>query len=454
VGVQGALRRDPEAYRWPNERIDDDAIGGRAFGTSEAKDVFAEALPIVDKLESLVTEAISTVGRERHVARGHLLALDGIRGLAILMVIGSHAFESNYETRGPIINALGRMLYYGLFGVDLFFVLSGFLITGILFDSLNDDGYFRKFYARRALRIFPLYYGVLAVCLLLTYPLHLHWGDMGWLLLVYLQNLHPMQIMQFSPGASIGLYHFWSLAVEEQFYLIWPSVVFLVRGKRKLMVTMLVASGVSLLLRLGLLLAGASAFAMHVTMVCRADSLMLGGALAILYRSSRWTQVRDFAPWGCLSAAAVTVASILWLRPFLASYPLYSALWGNGLSYTVLALGFACLIAWSLQEGTACSWIFQRGWLRFLGKYSYGLYVLHVLVLSELALPLRKMLLGATHSKAFAVLGAGLMCIGISIVAAYASYHLYEKHFLKLKHRFDYSRRALNHGSPDDAFTR
>ncbi len=131
------------------------------------------------------------------------------------MVILSHAFKSNYETQGPLINFVGQVLYYGYFGVDLFFVLSGFLITGILYDSRQDDGYFRKFYARRALRILPLYYGVLIVCLLLTHPLHLHWGDMGWLLMLYLQNLHPMKIMDFSPGAGIGLYHFWSLAVEE-----------------------------------------------------------------------------------------------------------------------------------------------------------------------------------------------------------------------------------------------
>jgi len=391
---------------------------------------------------------------DRHIARGHLLALDGIRGLAILMVIGSHAFESNYATRGPWLYAVGRLLYYGLFGVDLFFVLSGFLITGILFDSLGDDGYFRKFYARRTLRIFPLYYGVLAVCFLLTRPLHLHWGSMGWLLVFYLQNLHPKEIMSFSPGDYIQLYHFWSLAVEEQFYLIWPAVVFLVRGKRRLMVTMVAGSGAALLLRLGLLAAGASGFVVHVTMVCRADSLLLGGALALLYRSKRWAQVQKVAPWGFLGAAVITVASIEWLKPILAPYPLYSVLWGNGLSYSVLAIGFAWLIAWSLEAGTGCAWIFEQRWLRFLGKYSYGLYVLHVMVLTALAVPLREALVGATHNKVVGVVGSGLICIALSIVAAYASYHLYEKRFLQMKHRFDYSRKALNHGSPDDAFTR
>jgi peptidoglycan/LPS O-acetylase OafA/YrhL len=77
--------------------------------------------------------------------QGHLLALDGIRGLAILMVVCSHVFESNYHSGGVLTRFVGTVFYYGYFGVDLFFVLSGFLITGILVDSLQDEGYFRKF---------------------------------------------------------------------------------------------------------------------------------------------------------------------------------------------------------------------------------------------------------------------------------------------------------------------
>jgi peptidoglycan/LPS O-acetylase OafA/YrhL len=89
-----------------------------------------------------------------------------------------------------------------------------------------------------------------------------------------------------------------------------------------------------------------------------------------------------------------------------------------------------------------------------LGKYSYGLYVLHVLVISTLNVPLRGAIVEVTHSKAVAVVGAGLTCFGISMIGAYASYHLYEKHFLQWKRRFDYARQALNHGAPEDAFTR
>ncbi len=413
-----------------------------------------DTLSTVDKLRSLGTEAILVEGRERHVARGHLLALDGVRGLAILMVFGCHAFESDYESRGYVFRKIGELLHYGNTGVDLFFVLSGFLITGILYDSLNDEGYFRKFYARRALRILPLYYGVLLVCLLLTYPLHLHWGNMGWLLLLYLQNLRPTAIAEFAPGRHLALYHFWSLAVEEQFYLVWPAVVFWVRTRNGLLRTMLITSAGAMVVRIGMVLAGVAPVAIHETTICRADSLLLGGVLALLYRSPDWETVKRWAPWGFVAAMAIYCGVNGFANVHFRNDYTKGLLWSEGMSYTVLSIGYACLMAWSLKAGSVCSWIFRRGWMRFLGKYSYGLYVLHVLVLTPLLLPLRMALLGVTHSKAVSVVGAGLGCFGVSVVAAYASYHLYEKHFLNLKHRFDYSRKTLNHGSPDDAFTR
>jgi peptidoglycan/LPS O-acetylase OafA/YrhL len=399
------------------------------------------------------TEAILVAGREQRVARGHLLALDGVRGLAILMVIGCHVFESDYESQGFVFRKIGELLHYGNTGVDLLIVLSGFLITGILYDSLNDDGYFRKFYARRVLRIFPLYYGVLFICLLLTGPLHLHWDGMGWLAVLYLQNLRPSGVVSFALGPHIALYHFTTLAMEEQFYLVWPTVVLFVGTKRGLLRTALIGSVGALVLRVVLVAFGASPLAIHITTICRADSFLLGGALALLYRSPSWARVMKWAPWGFVAAMAIFAGANMIVSARLIDAPRQGMLWSEGTSYTLLAIAYACLIAWSLKAGSVCSWIFRRGWLRFLGKYSYGLYVLHVLVLTALLLPVRRLLLGFTHSKAVAVVGAGVTCFAISVVAAYASYHLFEKHFLNLKHRFDYSRKTLNHGSPEDAFT-
>ncbi|HTD96293.1 MAG TPA: acyltransferase [Edaphobacter sp.] len=364
-------------------------------------------------------------------------SLDGVRGLAILMVVFSHGFESNYQAGGFFVRITGDLFYYGLFGVDLFFVLSGFLITGILFDSLSDDRFFSKFYARRALRIFPLYYGVLVVLFTLTPFLHLHWSGMGWLLLAYLQNLRPDQVSVFAPSPHIGLYHFWSLAVEEQFYLVWPTIVFFVRGKRRLFFTTLLISAIALLLRLVLIAHGTPAIAIHVDTLCRADSLLLGGTLALLYRSSQWSRILKLAPLGFMAAAVIIFFSINRLGIDAPSSQT-ALFWVEGFRYTVLAFGFACLVAWSLRPHSIATRFFELAPLRFFGKYSYGIYVLHVILLPFFIKYFRAGIFAATQSKLLAVVGAGLLSITIGVIAAYLSYHLYEKRFLRLKRFFDY----------------
>jgi len=168
---------------------------------------------------------------DRALERGHILALDGLRGVAILLVIACH-FVSNLHIVGDgpawIIVALAQA---GWTGVDLFFVLSGFLITGILVDARGSNTYFRAFYARRALRILPAYYGFLFAIFVLLPLLNLGAGDnymlarqhQGWYWL-HLTNL--MIAIGEIPGR--GPYPntlFWSLAVEEQFYFIWPAIV-------------------------------------------------------------------------------------------------------------------------------------------------------------------------------------------------------------------------------------
>ncbi|HVG26286.1 MAG TPA: acyltransferase, partial [Acidobacteriaceae bacterium] len=165
----------------------------------------------------------------------HIPALDGVRGLALLGVVASHVFPGTPQ--GPVTFAVRQAFAFGATGVDLFFALSGFLITGILLDSLPDPGFFRKFYARRALRIFPLYYGVLAIYALGALLLGMRYSHELVSLALYLQNTALVAPPMYAyPGPSaLPLAHFWSLAIEEQFYLVWPLVVFSLRRSQRLL---------------------------------------------------------------------------------------------------------------------------------------------------------------------------------------------------------------------------
>ena len=168
----------------------------------------------------------------------HNPALDGVRGLAILCVLGHHLIYVNQQATTPVY-VWSRAFIDSLWcGVDIFFALSGFLITGILVRTLSAPGYFRNFYGRRTLRIFPLYYFVLFVLLLCTPWLHIAWGSQIWRLLTYTNHpfppLHDSQ-WSFYFGGNISLVNFWSLHIEEQFYLFWPLLVFLFRLPRRLL---------------------------------------------------------------------------------------------------------------------------------------------------------------------------------------------------------------------------
>jgi peptidoglycan/LPS O-acetylase OafA/YrhL len=256
--------------------------------------------------------------------RKHFPELDGLRGLAIVLVLFCH-----YSQILPVHGALGASLevaaFQGWIGVNLFFVLSGFLITGILFDAKGQNHYFRNFYARRTLRIFPLYYGILAVelAILLIIRLHSHaawehlhnpqklWHSMPWLL-TYTTNIG----MAFWHVDTVIQGHFWSLAVEEQFYLVWPLMVFLLPW-RKLIHACVALITTALILRFVFTAAGLGEFAAYSFTVCNFDALGLGGLIAILYRNrgtSQWLEKHAKAV--LLIAGPLTAAAFILLIAF------------------------------------------------------------------------------------------------------------------------------------------
>ena len=229
-------------------------------------------------------------------------ALDGLRALAVLMVFFEHYESAEF----PAFN-------WGWVGVDVFFVLSGFLITGILYDTRETKHRFRNFYVRRILRIFPLYYGVLLLGVLLTPIFHWLWNPAWILWFCYLGNysrfiyLHdPLfvrgaieHLVAKSPFHHIGalyLGHFWSLCVEEQFYLVWPFIVFRIRDRVRLRNFCALICGLTLLLRVMCVVfvpnQYLSAELLYRITPLRVDALLLGGVVALCLRGPEAEQVQ------------------------------------------------------------------------------------------------------------------------------------------------------------------
>jgi peptidoglycan/LPS O-acetylase OafA/YrhL len=366
--------------------------------------------------------------------RLHVLALDGVRGLAILLILAQHLLGSNLQTGKRFVDAMSAIRNSTWVGVDLFFVLSGFLITGILYDSVSSGGYFKNFYARRVLRIFPLYYGFLLLLLCLTRPLHLRWNGMQYILLTYTQNLgiFTRDYTMFRPAPFLNLNHFWSLAVEEQFYLVWPLIVYFVRDARKLIPTAIALSVGALILRIVLVAHGAPNYMVYVFIGCRADSLMIGGVLALLVRTGARQAVMRYSKFVFLAGLVVLSSIGIYLGEFDLD-DRFVHTWG----YSLIAIAFAGLIGSTLARPAWTRLAFENGFMRFFGKYSYGLYVFHYSVDAACTATLRKWLDANLHSKGLAVVLGSLVVGGISVAVAFLSYQLYEKHFLKLKDYFE-----------------
>jgi peptidoglycan/LPS O-acetylase OafA/YrhL len=298
---------------------------------------------------------------------GHVPVLDGLRGLAILLVMISH------ETVMPVLTSLDRffihLTQFGRFGVDLFFVLSGYLITGILYASKGREHYFRNFYARRFLRIFPLYYVFLAVAILVLPHLgHLSWKDPD-------QTWFWFFLSNWSIGYQ-GLEHgildvSWSLSVEEQFYVLWPLAVWTLSRRRlmKLCIGMIISAFV---FRSVMMFGGYPYLWGIMFTPARMDPIAVGSLIALAARGPGGIQALvPKAQWVAIATGTILVLSFL-----PAGHLALLVQRDVGLS-CIAALGGAMLIIAVGSPGSAIVRVLNCRFLRILGFYSYALYLFH-----------------------------------------------------------------------------
>lgn len=302
------------------------------------------------------------------IVRKEMPELDTLRGVAVLMVVFFHGFgfligPYNLSQFHGFAKYFVAMTWLGWMGVNLFFVLSGFLITGILLDTRDSSGFYSRFYFRRALRILPVYYLVLLALPLLSviphFPRHVGWPFVG-LSFVYCANL----VYLFGIPLQYG--PLWSLAVEEHFYLVWPTVV--KAFSRRVLIAIAI-----LIILLSPVIRGYAREMPGVTWQ-NLDGLAMGALLAIGARVGARRTLRN-------SAVACLGGSILASLVGLPFHVYQSSTWvGNAFKTTIVDLFFLGVLMFFLLIGTSqFAYLVRIRWLKFFGFISYGLYLVHML---------------------------------------------------------------------------
>lgn len=361
--------------------------------------------------------------------------LDGLRAIAILLVFASHS----------------DLLEFGWVGVQLFFVLSGFLITGILLDmkaSLPPRQYFTKFYGRRFLRIFPLYYFYLAVMALVAYLLlslnfranymEIFFNQVSYAVL-YVYDLF-YRLPSFQPSQFLD--HFWSLSVEEQFYIFWPLILLFVPQKhlKKLFISFIALGTIARAALYLLYLSGSSlwVFREPVGLVIYSlpfshiDAFALGAYISryrIPFPKQQLAALMILVPLVGLTAtyfATGTVGSITALGYDLPLQAEYQFIW----AHTLLNYFFAVLIYCVARENVFVKML-EMPWLRYLGRISYGMYVYHLALIWFVNRFFERQFPEATGPW-----GKAAVALVATIMVATLSYYLLERPILSLKDRF------------------
>lgn len=381
----------------------------------------------------------------------HIPALDGVRGLAILLVMIYHfTVIGGISAPDRVFSDIANSMHTG---VDLFFVLSGFLITGILLDSKGRPGYFRSFFGRRVLRIMPLYYAVVFFSLVILpnipHPKADNFGRIEgdeWMYWAFLSNVS----VALSNAWRHGILDItWSVAVEEQFYLVWPFLVLLLpaRWLMRVCAAIIVLSPIARCT--ALIVYDVNEMAVYVLTPFRADALAAGAWIAafVRHRSDGPQLLRRWARPVLLAAAPFFIVSLVCAVRW--QNPPYSTILKSGVGYSSALLVYSALLvfAGTAAHGSPLHRFFTSIPMAQLGKFSYAIYLAHLplraLIRDLFFAPVGERYTGAMfHFPQIAgseIPGQLLFYIPATIasfLAGWLSWHLYEKHFLKLKKFF------------------
>lgn len=381
-----------------------------------------------------MTDSQSSVKTSPNEALTRLPVLDGLRGLAILLVLLYHFYRYGWIKLYLDYFSVGKVFAladFGWSGVDLFFALSGFLITSILFRTKDSPDYFRSFYGRRFLRILPLYF----LCIFPMFHMqrfpHLQQA-MG-----SLPNDREIWFWTYLANWKIPIWrdnyltHFWSLCVEEQFYLAWPLVVWLTSRRRFPWVCGGIVT-LALSFGLGMEFAGFGREYIQYASFPRAEAIVFGSIIAWL------AEEKMLARFATIITATLPLAAIAML--FVAVHHTYFR--GLYVLETVVAgVGWSLLLFFCIASpGAILTRALSHRFLRMMGSYSYAMYCLNFIVLRFVGRYARQALgmLFLSEATPLKVLLFFIITMAATIAAGFLSWHLLEKHFLRLRQYFPY----------------
>ncbi len=358
-------------------------------------------------------------------------SLDGLRFFAFLVVFFHHSLQNIHSDHMLINFFLIIIQKNGWVGVDLFFVLSGFLITTLLLKERSTLGKFSliNFWIRRSLRIWPLYYlallfGFFVGPIFFPNPLINHsrvWEELPWYL-VFLGNW-KVSLDGYSQYAQIS--HLWTISLEEQFYLLWPVILIFIKGFKSSFAAGIIILSISIFSRFILASWGVQHPGIYTNTLARIDTLTIGALLALFYFYSPaiFSKIKMFSSFPMiiliLSALAVYLYRIYLFDP--------SQTINIVMGFLIIALFMSYLVFMALQKNTKINKLLAIKMFVWLGKISYGLYIWHIL-----ALEITDHLITNPNMRYISI----LLSFIITVILGYLSYRFYESKFLIIKDRF------------------